>query len=119
MNAQEFVEAIKVIMHAGVSGLIKGIENPPGREPRHKLMRISEFYNGLTEEDRRTFQDALEMAAEDGFSSMLLILDGALAIEDGMKGQLELYYSDGTKRIRLNDPDEQDYLLNELFRVED
>lgn len=106
MNAEEFVQAIKQAMSNNVLGLIKFIENPPGRSPSQSSLRISKFYNGLNDVDKKTFQEALELAVGQSMDNFLCILDGSLAIESGeKKGELELFYTDGESRTRLNDPE--------------
>lgn len=115
MNSAEFIKATKVVAASALTGLIKAIEKPPGRTPAPSLVRISDLFHRLSEDDRKIFGEALELAAGQATDNFLLILDGALAIESGPeKGELELYYKSGTDRVRLNDP--EDAPLNEIFR---
>lgn len=117
MNNEGFVEAIKLIASSALSGLLKTIENPPGRSPSPNLVHISDFFHSLNEKDRQTFADSLELAARQSIGNLFLVLDGSLAIESTTdKGQLELYYNNGKERVRLNDPCEVP--LNEIYRRE-
>lgn len=106
MTVEEFVQAVKRAMSNNVPGLIKFIEKPPGRSPSQSSLRISRFYNGLNDVDKKIFQEALELAVGQSIDNFLCILDGSLAIESGeKKGDLELFYNDGENRTRLNDPE--------------
>lgn len=115
MDAEGFIYAILRIMNAGISGLISSVKSPPGRRPQPHLLRISEFYNRLCDSDKQVFEEAMALASRQSFNDLLAVLDGSLAIEGvGKKGVLELYYDDGTKRIRINEPEQTP--LNEIFR---
>jgi len=117
MTSYEFVEAIKKITQAALSGLLKTFVEPPGRKPAPELVRISNFFKSLSDEDKKTFTEALELTTRQSACNFLSVLDGALAIESTEgKGQLELYYSDGKSRMRINAPDK--IMLNEIFRQE-
>ncbi len=116
MNNKEFVMATIQIMHAAISGLVKSIKKPPGRDPALTLKRISQLYNKLDNTDKAIFVEALTYASEMNINNLLLMLDGALAIEDSeIKGYLELFFSDGKKRTRINQPEDS---LSEIFRSE-
>ena len=115
MTAEEFVQAIKVITISALSGLLKTFIKPPGKKPAPDLVRISNFFNRLSEEDKETFSGALELAAKQSACNFLLVLDGALAIESTEeKGILELYYCHDKVRVKINDTD--NVMLNEIFR---
>jgi len=118
MNNKGFVEAIELIASSALNGLLKAIENPPGRSPSPNLVQISDFFRTLNEKDRQTFAIALELASRQSINNLFLVLDGSLAFESmAEKGQLELYYNNGKERVRLNDPCEVP--LNEIYRRDD
>ncbi len=118
MNSQSFVEAISRVMKAGLSGLISNITSPPGKRPEIPLIRVSDFYNRLNEHDKQVFEEALSLASRHSINTILSILDGDLAIEPiGKKGELKLYHFDGTREVRINDPDQAP--LSEIFRSYD
>lgn len=115
MTSEEFIKAIKQSMSQNMSGLIKFIENPPGRKPSQSLLMISKFYKDLNDADRNMFREALELASRLTICNFLDMLDGSAAIESSeKKGKLELYYNDGVKCTRLNEP--EGVPLNDLFR---
>jgi len=115
MDSDIFVEALKTITTSALSGLLKTIEKPPGRKPDTSLIRISDLFHRLSENDKQTFSEALQLAARQSTNNFLLVLDGSLAIESvPEKGALELYYKNERGRTRLNDP--ADAPLNEIFR---
>lgn len=117
MTSEEFVLAIKIITKSALSGLLKAIIFPPGRTPAPDLVRISNFYNKLSEDDKIIFYEALALAAEQSACNFLSVIDGTLAIESTeQNGQLELYYNDGKSRTKLNDTD--NIMLNDIFRRE-
>lgn len=110
-----FVESIKLIASSALTGLLKTIKNPPGRNPAPDLVRISDLFRSLNEKDRETFAHALELSARQSINNFFLVLDGSLVIESTTeKGQLELYYNDGKESVRVNDPCKDS--LNEIYR---
>lgn len=113
MDAEEFVEAINQIRISAIAGLVRALEHPPGRRPNQRIVEASILYNRLSEQDKRAFRTGLEIAAKQSTNNFLSVLDGSLAVENGLKGRLELYYTDGVNRVLLNDP--QVGPLNELF----
>jgi hypothetical protein len=49
--------------------------------------------------------NAVAFGAEQATYNVLLVFDGALAIDSGQKGQLQVFYDAGLIRTWLNDPD--------------
>jgi hypothetical protein len=59
--------------------------------------------------------EALTYAAESAVFGVMCVLDGVRAIESGSeKGDLELYYVKGDRKILLNDPQNEE--LHNLFQ---
>jgi hypothetical protein len=113
MTTDQFVEAVKIqTSDAAVTGTIACLKRPPGRKPREKDVRLSEWYNRLHTLDQQMLQQALREATELAVFEFFCVLDGVTVIEDTReKGALELDYVKGSERTRLN-PTEGEELHN-------
>ena len=122
MNSEQFVKAVKTQTSvAAVKGTIKCLKNPPGRKPAEHLIRLSKWYNGLTEEDHKLLYMAFTEVAEMAVFEFMCLLDGVSPIEDGPnKGDLELYYKKNEEKTLLNDPynEELHNLYNTLCSID-
>lgn len=95
--------------------ILQSLERAPGRKLDRRLARLSEWFNGLTPQDREMLAEAVALAAEQATYNTLLVLDGSLAIESRRtKGRLELFYVSVDGRTQLNDPDHEE--LSALFK---
>lgn len=106
MTRIEFVEALKAqTSDAAVFGTKANLRRPPGRRPRERDLKLSEWYGNLTELDRSMLETTTREAAELAVFSFLCILDCVSAIENGAdKGELRLLYSKAGEELFLNDP---------------
>jgi hypothetical protein len=115
MNAEEFVEAIKIyVRDSTVKGELKMLADPPGRLPSDSLKRRSEWFHKLNDEDKEFVKDIMLESVSAGIFHFLCALDGVLTIDD-KKGKFELRYI-GNEVSLLTDP-KGDY-LHELFNSE-
>lgn len=65
MTTEDFVQAVKIqTSDAAVNGTIKVLIRPPGRKPREKDVRLSDWYGRLSEQDREMLALAVREAAE-------------------------------------------------------
>jgi hypothetical protein len=117
LNAQDFVEAIKVqVSDAAVVGLTSQLEKPAGRRPAAKLLRLSEWYRSLSEANQEFVREIVRESAESATFGFFCILDGVRAIESRpAKGSLELIYRTADQPILLNDPNALDH-LHDLYK---
>jgi hypothetical protein len=117
MTKEEFVSAIKLaVSDAAVSGEIKTLTRPAGRKPSKHLIRLSAWYNQLSETDQRMLAQALKEAAESAVFGFLCVLDGVTAIEDDLnKGELELYFLKNGDKTLLNDPRQEE--MHNMFNA--
>lgn len=117
MNAQDFVEVVKTAVYGGaVKGTLDVLQRPPGRCPDASLIELNQWFSRLGAEDHRKLIQVIELAADQASYNFLLVLDGLLAVEPaGKKGELELSYSDGITRTRLNS--ENAVELSSLFKA--
>ena len=115
MTIDEFVKVVKLrTSDAAVNGTLKSMEHPAGRSPSEKKLKLSRWYNQLTESDRIMLRAALREAAKSAVFGFFCILDGVRVIEEPPeKGDLELYYVKGQERKLLNNPNGGE--LHDLF----
>lgn len=106
MTRSEFLKALKVqTSDAAIFGTKANFERPPGRRPREQDLKLSDWYRNLSESDRVLVDASMREAAELAIFSLLCVLDGVSAIEDGHdKGDLILHYLKDGEKLLLNDP---------------
>jgi hypothetical protein len=69
---KEFVEVVKLhVSDSAVSGTIKTLTRPAGRNPRERLVRRSTWYNQLSKCDQEMLGEALREAAETAVFGLL------------------------------------------------
>jgi hypothetical protein len=117
MTNEEFVSAIKLsVSDAAASGMIKTLTRPAGRKPSSHLVRLSAWYNQLSQNDQQVLAEVLKEAAEHAVFGFFCVLDGVRAIEDSVeKGVLELYFAKDGEKVLLNDPRQEQ--LHNLFNT--
>jgi hypothetical protein len=84
MTKEEFVEVVKLqASDSAVSGTIKTLTRPAGRNPAERLVRLSRWYKLLSNCDQEMLGEALREAAETAVFGLLCVLDGVRALETG------------------------------------
>jgi hypothetical protein len=112
MNTEEFVDGIHTAVYkTSIEAVIKTIANPPGRRPRHDLVELSSWYNGLSDADKSRVRAVVRHAVDQAIFNMLCVFDGVMVIDD-RHTDLYLRTGDGTL---LNDPLENE--LHALFQI--
>lgn len=77
MNSETFIEAVRTeIYESAISGVIEVLTRPPGRAPRPALVALSEWYNRLSDIDKRRVSEVVTLSVHDAIFSMLAGLDG-------------------------------------------
>lgn len=111
MNAQEFVEAIKVaVLDSSIHSVKEYVTCPPGKSPKKELVELSEWFNNNTDENKKKILEVIKLSVESSVFGFLCVLDGVRAIEKTQdKGHLVLYFEKDGIRELLNDP-EGDFL---------
>ena len=106
MNSSEFITAIKeVVLKSSIEDTILLLESPPGRKPEKHLVFLSNWYNGLDEDQKIIVMEIIQIATHGAIFGFLTVLDGVRAIEgDSNKGSLELSYVVKDDKYMLNDP---------------
>ena len=117
MTVEDFVRNLKIqTSDAAVKGVIKNLENPPGRKASSEMVASSEWFLGLDASDKAALQRALKDAAELAVFSFLCVLDGVSVIEnDHDQGDFELFFVKNGERLRLNDPSRDE--LHDLYNA--
>jgi hypothetical protein len=116
MNSEEFVRGVKASCIDDLAeGEIRAFRNPPGRRPSRRLLRLSKWFQQLSQENQEVLAEALNAAAEDAIFGFFCVLDGVRVIESGPeKGSFELFHVKGEQRVLLN-PQNDD--LHDLFQA--
>lgn len=115
MTPDEFINSVRqVVYESAIKGTLSIVSKPPGRKPSESLVAISNWFGGLSENEKQLFQHANAIAAHKATFGMLAVLDGVRQIEDSpAKGTLELHYLEGDQRTLLNAPSAE--ALHDLF----
>ena len=117
MNAEDFVVELKNEMLMLLPGIVSNLLAPPGRKPKELLVRQSEWYNALSEDDKAMVNSLIVEGIESATFHTLCIFDGVSFLEDTPeKGVFELYFVKDGKRTLLNNPEEE--LLHDIFNWE-
>lgn len=107
MMAEDFIKRVQMAVYdSTIQGALSLLEKPPGRRPSPGLVRLSQWFNRLSPEDREHVRGVIQMAAGDAVFGMLTVLDGERSIREAGEplGVLELRYRAGEQSILLNDP---------------
>lgn len=107
MDQVSFVQLVKkVVTDDTVKSIEELITNPPGRSPQKRLVDLSNWFKGLSEEDKDRLRELIKDSASSAVFGFLCVVDGVRAIDNpGDKGRLLLYYEKDGERILLNDSD--------------
>ena len=116
MNQEEFIAAIKIAVHdSSIHGMKKLLTSPPGRRPRAKLKRNSEWFNTLPETERQRVEDIITDTVHFTLFNFLCVLDGVKVIENTPnKGTLQLYFTKNGEKSQLNS--EVGEMLHDLYQ---
>lgn len=118
MNSEEFIKAIKLVVHDSIiSNFIYHIEHPTGRKPHKSIVDLSEYVSNLSERDKAMLQKIIAHATHQAIFGFLTVLDGVVAIENfPERGELKLYWEKDTDRILLNNTDGE--FLHDIYQAE-
>lgn len=116
MDKREFVAAIRSeVLEDTIASVKSNLNEPPGRKPSERMIRLSAWFNNLEESSRSIVLEIIRESAETSVFGFFCVLDGVRPIESSDKGVLKLYYEKENNTVLLNDED-QEYLhdiLNE------
>jgi hypothetical protein len=105
MNADEFIEALKIAVHdSAIRGIDTTLRKPSGRQPAPSIVAASHWFGALPPGDQDMVRRIISLSVHSAVFGMLTVLDGVRAIEDQeKKGQLVLNFEDDSGVVRLND----------------
>ncbi|SFG87234.1 hypothetical protein SAMN05518865_1215 [Duganella sp. CF458] len=94
MNAQDFIEAVKLVVRDGAAeGVLSMAENPPGRGVTTEAKARAQWLKSLSHHDREQVLKLVEEGVDSAIFGLLCVIDGVRAVEDcGDKGSFELHY---------------------------
>lgn len=118
MKPEEFVKQVRrQVYEAALRAAILLLEDPPGRSPDPKLVRLSKWYVALPNDDRERVRGAAALAADIAVFNILAVFDGVYSlVDDEGRGSFELYYCEGEEKTLINSPDSEE--LHDLFVAE-
>ena len=116
MNQKDFITAIKIaVLDASIEGIRASLTQPVGRNPNVKIKELSQWFNRLSEADKKNIVESVRLAVHASTFNMLCVLDGVNAIETTPdKGEINLSFIKDLKTTRLNGP--QDEMLHDIYQ---
>jgi hypothetical protein len=83
MTPEFFVESLERHCRDGaVEDCIANFMNPPGRKPAEALVRLSNWFKSLSEDDQAMVALAMRESADATLFGVLCVIDGVRVIED-------------------------------------
>ena len=114
MTPDAFVKLLcRTVRDQASEGVASIITSPPGRDPDRDLVRLSDWYLGLSEDERKLVKQAISLACDHTTFGFLCILDGTRKFFEDPDAKLELRYADPQHSFLLNDQDR--VFLHELM----
>jgi len=116
MDSETFIEILKsTVEEPAISGILKILENPPGKKPKESLVRLSEWFNKLSEYDKTMVKEVLGEGLKMNMFGLLALLDG-VRLFNNFDGKLELYYVQDNIKLLLNDSNKE--YLHDIYNQE-
>ncbi len=118
MNQDEFIAAIKKVVHDSViEGMKANLASPPGRNPHFKLKKTSEWYNSLSSTDKGQIAEIIRQTVHASVFGFLCVLDGVQTIESTPdKGDIGLTFTKYGQTDLLNDPQKE--MLHDIYQLQ-
>jgi hypothetical protein len=117
MNAEQFVETLKIVVHdAAIRDVEQSLERPPLRKPPESLAELSRWYRSLTQSDRERLRQVIRLSVHASVFGLLCVLDGVRAISDGGQTQLDLQAVEAGQRTPLNPGSGE--MLHDLYQAQ-
>jgi hypothetical protein len=109
VKPEDFVRAVfDSAYKSGIKSVIEVLEDPPGRQPRPELLRLSTWYLSLNDVERDLAQQLMKQSADAAIFGVLAMVDG-VRVFDGAKSDVV---------IRVGDVEvSRDGDLHEIFRA--
>ncbi|MEG2804808.1 hypothetical protein [Stenotrophomonas sp.] len=104
MNSEQFVQAIQQhAQDAATDTTMRNLQSPPGRRPAARAVALSQWYNGLSDQDKANVRAVVGEATHAAVFGVLAVLDGVRVVDEE-KGRFELFHV-GRARTLLNPGD--------------
>ncbi len=119
MTKEEFIKRIRIVVYdASVEGIPSLVEKPPGRRPHEGLIRLSQWFNQLSPQDKECVRGVIQLGVHAGVFGMLTVLDGVRPVRDVGEdvGTFELRYTTPQESVLLNPATGE--FLHDLFNAE-
>ena len=83
MKPEDFVKAVfDSAYKSGIQSVIEVVEDPPGRQPRPELLRLSSWYLALSDAERTVAQQLMRHSADAAIFGFLAMVDGVRVFDD-------------------------------------
>lgn len=115
MNPEDFVRALQLqCSNAAVEDCLSNFRSPPGRAPHAHLVRVSKWFQSLSEADKSCLRIALQEVADATLFGVLCVIDGVRTIENSAeKSDFVLTAISGGAITQVSP---NDMYLHDLFR---
>jgi hypothetical protein len=109
LDSDGFVEIVyETVTRGAVRSAAAAIDDPPGREPGERLVRLHDWWESLDGEGRTRAREAMLYAADLAVFSMLCIFDNVKAASHNPAERLVLKVAvDGAERPLVTDDTEE------------
>ncbi len=101
MTQKSLINRIKLGHDLSVRSVMKNLHRPVGREPRPRLVDLSEWFNALPPRDKARVEQIVQLATHHSIFGVLFELDGGAIKGHPRKGTLELFHRFGKRRQML------------------
>jgi len=101
MDAEKFVQNVRLtIENVTIEQTIQQLVRPAGRKPKVSLVKQSDWYNSLSQEDRDNVKAILIRSVETTIFGFFCALDGVIKIsDDGLLELREVHSETGKSKI--------------------
>jgi hypothetical protein len=116
MDPETFIEILKsTVEESAISDTLNILKEPPGKKPKESLVRMSKWFNKLSENDKAMVEEVLGEGLQMNMFGLLCLLDGVRLV-DNFHGKLELYFVQENVKVLLNDPNKE--YLHDIYNQE-
>ena len=117
MNIKELFtqEIIMNVRNSALKSMIHNLEQPAGRKPAPKTVKMSEWYHTLSQKDKSSLQEIMQDSIDESLFGFFCVLDGVRDID--VKGELILCLNNNGEIMKLNDENDEEYLHDVFNRM--
>jgi hypothetical protein len=116
LDRESFVRAVfDGVYLAAIRDVRSILRKPPGRKPSPELVKLSQWYNSLGEDNQGCVDRVIADVADGAVFHFLAILDGVKPITDGNEETVEIAIRSDLREIRFLTPGDGND-LHDIFR---